>query len=158
MFVIIFTYSIFLTYFQLFPIMYSQICISIKIQGTSTQTLLATKHSLDSIEVMQIIAYLIPQAISFPIFLGETTIDTYSMAYKRSIGEYVYMQNSDMLFKIYVSKVLHFLYDKSQREKKNRTGIYAHQIPSNVKFWRKTSIILYLDRFLNFLYKTLYKV
>ena len=40
------------------------------------------------------------------------------MAYKRSIGEYVYMQNSDMLFKIYVFKVLHFLYNKSQREQK----------------------------------------
>jgi len=56
------------------------------------------------------------------------------MAYKRSIGEYVYMQISDMLFKIYVFKVLHFLYNKSQKEQKNRTGIYAHPIPSNVEF------------------------
>ena len=81
MFVFIFTYSIVLTYFQLFPVMFFPICISIKIQGTSTQTLLATKHSLDSTEVMQIIAYLIPQAISFPIFLGETTIDIVYIQY-----------------------------------------------------------------------------
>ena len=70
-----------LKYYVHSPLLPKGLHISIKIQGTSTQTLLATKHSLDSIEVMQIIAYLIPQAISFPIFLGETTIDIVYIQY-----------------------------------------------------------------------------